>query len=470
MRFSALSSTLCFLALLLSVLLVVPVRASECHGHPSPNAQPNLNPITFPTPTFVRSVTNGALYTIPVDSLTIPIVHLWGSPYEKGYAHGSLMKESVQEFIPAFWAYLENEVVGALNRTGLHIPPAVEEEIANLSLGVLLDLTSNWTAPYTGAHFFEEMQGLADGSGVDLQTLTRIHMIGELTKGSCSMFGIWGPALQAASGLLTMRALDWDMDGPFQSFHQLTIYHAAPNSAEVDFLNVGWSGWIGSISGVNAAGLSIHEIGVFFPDASFGDESRQGVPFTYILRDILQFDSHRLDALSRLAQATRTCNLILGVGDGKDNLFNGVAYSHSSCQIMDDSNMKPVASWHPTINHTTYWGMDWLCPGFNSVLGQQIGNFWGTISPAVAVKSILPIVQTGSLHAYVADLTNMQFYVSFAIHPPTGVKAQYTQFQSPAAVPVPVPVPVPSNSAGVNAYERAFAQVDLKSVFAVEQP
>jgi exportin-7 len=37
--------------------------------------------------------------------------------------------------------------------------------------------------------------------------------------------------------------------------------------------------------------MAISEIGVSFPDASFGKESRFGVPFTYILRDILQFDA-----------------------------------------------------------------------------------------------------------------------------------------------------------------------------------
>ena len=38
-------------------------------------------------------------------------------------------------------------------------------------------------------------------------------MLGELTKGSCSMFGAWGNALPAGEGVLQLRALDWNMDG-----------------------------------------------------------------------------------------------------------------------------------------------------------------------------------------------------------------------------------------------------------------
>ena len=40
-------------------------------------------------------------------------------------------------------------------------------------------------------------------------------------------------------------------------------------------------------------------------------------PIQYILRDILQFDKTLADAISRLSNAHRTCDLILGVGDGK---------------------------------------------------------------------------------------------------------------------------------------------------------
>lgn len=50
-------------------------------------------------------------------------------------------------------------------------------------------------------------------------------MIGELTKGSCSMYGASGAALPSESStkLLQLRALDWDVDGPFQNYPQITV-------------------------------------------------------------------------------------------------------------------------------------------------------------------------------------------------------------------------------------------------------
>ncbi len=69
-----------------------------------------------------------------------------------------------------------------------------------------------------------------------------------------------------------------------------------------------------------------YQIGVGFPDETFGSESRIGIPFTFLMRDIIQFDQTVDDSISRIANAKRTCDLILGVGDGKLGYFRGFEY------------------------------------------------------------------------------------------------------------------------------------------------
>ena len=98
------------------------------------------------------------------------------------------------------------------------------------SLDAALDLEILATEWYSGDYFLQEIKGLADASGVDykvctmkqlcschlhilcVQKIQRIHMIGELTKGACSMFGANSSATPDGS-LLQLRALDWDVDG-----------------------------------------------------------------------------------------------------------------------------------------------------------------------------------------------------------------------------------------------------------------
>jgi hypothetical protein len=268
-------------------------------------------------------------------------------------------------------------------------------------------------------------------------------MMGEITKGRCSMFGAWGKAIQDKNTILTMRALDWVMDGPFKNYPEISIYHAnGPN--ENSFLNLGWSGWIGSITGVNDQQLSIHEIGVSYPDSTFGRETFFGNPFVYMLRDILQFDKSRTQAVNRLKNGNRTCHLILGVGDGKEKRFNGIQYSAEKADAMDDTNLRPVADWHPPIENVVYFGMDWMCPGFDSVMAKQMKKYHGNLTAELAIKDVMPIVMTGDLHVYVADLSNDQFYFAWAA--PDGV------------------------SGPRNAFERPFMKMDLKSLWAVKAP
>jgi len=117
--------------------------------------------------------------------------------------------------------------------------------------------------------------------------------------------------------------LDWDIDGPFRKHAAILVYHPSDPSDGYTFANIGFIGWLGSISGINENKIAISEIGVSYPDATFGNESRIGNPFTFVLRDILQFDKTLDESINRLKTTRRTCNLLFGVGDGKAGTFRG---------------------------------------------------------------------------------------------------------------------------------------------------
>jgi isopenicillin-N N-acyltransferase-like protein len=110
--------------------------------------------------------------------------------------------------------------------------------------------------------------------------------------------------------------------------------------------------------------MGVSEIGVSYPDDTFGKESRFGTPFTFLLRDILQFDKTIDETYTRITEGKRTCDLILGVGDGKTSRFNSIQYSASVANFLNDTTLKPEGDWHPKIRNIVYHGMDWLCPGY----------------------------------------------------------------------------------------------------------
>jgi len=439
-----------FLVVALVLAGLAACARAGCHSPVSygpQNTYPILNGTE--TVTFVKSVPNGHLYTFKVEndggntSSTYNLVHVYGTPYEMGYAQGELLKEEASEFISSVWSYLESMVTAYLK----DLPKWLADMIADVGLDAALDATEIMTKKYTNPVFYEEMQGLADASGADYKTIVKVHMIAGLTQGACSMFGMHGAPLDptAEIGLLQLRALDWDMDGPFRSYNQITVYHPVNETYGHSFMNIGFSGFLGGLTGVSSVQLGISEIGASYPDATFGKESRVGDPFIFLLRDILQYDYTVDDATNRMINSKRTCDLMLGVGDGKLDIFHGYEYSSEHLYVFDWDNLRPYnTTWHPRIEDVVYWGMDWDCPSYNEALATQIQKNFGKITPEVAIKDITAPEMSGDNHLAYYDLTHMMIYVSFA--------ASHTDGGNP------------------NAYARQFTVFDANALFDVAPP
>jgi hypothetical protein len=68
--------------------------------------------------------------------------------------------------------------------------------------------------------------------------------------------------------------------------------------------------------------------------------------------------------VKRIGDAARTCNLILGVGDGKksSSSFKSFAVSQKTFEVVDESHFLPVDDeHHPAIEDVVYHAMDWTC-------------------------------------------------------------------------------------------------------------
>ena len=129
-------------------------------------------------------------------------------------------------------------------------------------------------------------------------------------------------------------------------------------------------------AGMNDQQMGINEIGVSFPDDTFGQgtpdtppEKVKGKPWMYVVRDILQHSSSLADGLKGVQDSDRTCNLIVGIGDGKTKNGNkqandgsdtpavyGIEYSGYVANPYTDATQLPVnETWHPKIEVCTPW-------------------------------------------------------------------------------------------------------------------
>jgi len=350
-----------------------------------------------------------------------------------GFAQGTLLKDILPNYMADTWSYLENQIDQVIP----WFPTWLQQWIADFGLDIALDMTYYLTVEYTPDHFYEEIRGICDASGGDYNTVVRVHMIAGLTQGACSMFGAWGKAVDPSINLLQLRALDWNMDGPFRQFSQVTVYHPLEGNA---FANIAMPGFIGGLTGVSSSMVGISEIGVGYPDSTFGSESRIGYPFIFLLRDILQFDTNLDAAITRMSNAKRTCAIWLGCGDGKRdfNRMNIFEYSASDLVVIDADTVIPYPSnsskyTHPLIKDVVYWGINQQC--LSALLQQQRGR----ITPQDTIKNIIPLSKTGDLHAAIYDLTGMMMWVANA-------RAD-------------------GESGPLNAYDRPFVQFNMTALF-----
>lgn len=73
-----------------------------------------------------------------------------------------------------------------------------------------------------------------------------------------------------------------------------------------------------------------------------GTGSHRGMPWHFVLRDILQFTTNLEGAWDLLMETPRTCPILVGIGSVEDEKFVLLGYSSDILELHDDSNFTRV--------------------------------------------------------------------------------------------------------------------------------
>ena len=210
----------------------------------------------------------------------VPVVYLSGTPYELGRQHGEALREEIRASMAQVLGYF---------RWYLRIP-----WVRSWLVNWWLDSAWKQETPFVPPDDLEELRGLAEGSGVPVRELYRLHAIPDRTY-ACSSFAVWGRAT-ADRRLIHVRNLDWNMQAGIQRF--ATVFVVRPTGKHA-FVNVGWAGFIGVLTGINDAQLSVGQVGAETVDATF-----RGEPMGFVMRRVLE-EAGDLDAASSLVLSAR---------------------------------------------------------------------------------------------------------------------------------------------------------------------
>jgi hypothetical protein len=222
------------------------------------------------------------------------ILHLAGTPYEMGYQHGALLKEDVHALVRFLLDVKAKDLKFELGE--LKLKPDAKLLISSIA-AAQKKFIPDW--------YYEELRGLADGSGVSYQEILICNFIPELFH--CSGFALSGKATKDGT-LYHGRILDYGCDWRLQEHATLIIARPA---GKIPFVNVGYAGFIGSVTGMNARQVAIGEMG------GGGLGHWAGVPMAILLRRVLEEANTLDEGMAIFRDNPRTCEYYYVLSDGK---------------------------------------------------------------------------------------------------------------------------------------------------------
>lgn len=175
-----------------------------------------------------------------------------------------------------------------------------------------------------------ETNALAGATGWNPELVQILNVFPELFH--CSGFAVFGKATKDGK-LYHGRVLDYMTTIGLQD--SATTFVIAVDG-KIPFATVGYGGFIGSVSGMNAKAISLGEMG------GRGEGKWDGIPMATLMRRALEECSTLEEVKSLWTDSPRTCEYYYVFADGKTNEAVGVAATPESIEFIQPGKGHPL--------------------------------------------------------------------------------------------------------------------------------
>ncbi len=242
------------------------------------------------------------------------VVRLKGSPFEMGYASGTLLTKEmhtlenefltmIRGYVPEQWKLnvLHNYVIFHNRHLSEFVPLAYREQIHGVIRGCPdihpeLGDYYNRMLNYHAAH--------------DVSYLMIDNPL--VSRAGCTAFGAWGGATEGGH-LITGRNFDWEAAEVFS--RDRVVILSEPDGG-IPFVSLAWASMAGVVSGMNRAGVSVTING-----APSSLPSGTATPVAMVARDVLQKAHNLNEALEIIRGAKVFVSTLWLVGSRADGKF-----------------------------------------------------------------------------------------------------------------------------------------------------
>lgn len=296
---------------------------------------------------------------------TVRVLHLKGGPYAMGFQHGVLLKD---------------EIISASERL-----KAVGGVAWDGDFGSSMREAWQRTSPHIPSRYKRELRGMADATGLSLEAVQGLTIFPELFH--CSGFTVWGRAT-ADGALLHGRVLDYIRQARFDEFAVVMVQEPDEGHA---FLNVGYAGMIGSVTGMNDQGVVIGEMG------GKGNEQWDGVPMTLLVRQCLEKGTTIEDVRRIMTESPRTCQYYYVISDAK--AAGGRGDARAVAAEPDEITFLGANEAHPLLPRPLEDAVLLSADDRYRCLVDRVEKMYGRITPEVALDIMARgVAMKGNIH------------------------------------------------------------------------
>jgi hypothetical protein len=362
------------------------------------------------SPEDIARVTGRAkVRTLP--NSNIRVLCLKGTPYEVGFQQGAIIRDVVNESLMSMYdnvldVYMSPEFFAeSYERLRPHIPQSYVDEMHGLAHGSKL--------PLNVIHALHALPEMSEWGGKKhIKGLVKQMIAGELAT-TCSNIG----ALRASTRdgkMLAVRILDWGLYkiSRLHEFPQITVVKpqsenpADSSNGNIPYANIGWSGFLGAVSGMNEAGITLGEMGYGDPEG----ETLRGVPMIFLLREVLAKAENLNDVRKILKSAKGNNSYVFLMTDGKNNeaaMFikdRNRLLEFKPGETVQDGNEKL-----PGIKNIVYGGH------YNERMSTQLPIYNSKITPQNLMKDLIPtFAMPSNFHNVIYAPEDLQLWVANA--------------------------------------------------------
>jgi hypothetical protein len=334
------------------------------------------------------------------------VLYLSGTPYERGYQHGKLLREEVRDNL----LYLYDKILDKY-----HFEELLEEAYER-------------QRPFIPQEYIDEMHGLAHGARLPLKVVHGIHALPEVTEWggkkvykklikdmmdgvllgtSCSNFCA-NKSATADGKMYTVRVLDWGLH-KLSKLHEYPLVTVSIPEKGIASANIGWVGFLGAVSGMNAKGITLGEMGYGDPDG----ETMRGEPMPFLLRDVLSQASNLSDVRKIIKNAPGTNSFVFLMSDGKTGKSELYVRDRSRFEVhQPGENLEDRGNKFPAIKGLLYGGH------YQDKMTSKLSETRGALTPEKIMKDVIPfIAMPSNFQNVLYSPSDLQFWFANAKGP-----------------------------------------------------